>query len=132
MSQAPQAPQLNIDLTNTTGITNKGWARGLKKAGYATDKKYPQKLIKIIEEYKLYEFDKLREKELKKIKKETKKNYSKPEINSKKSTQEFYKVKKGDTLYSIARKFNTTVAILKNANYLKTNSLSIGQQLVVN
>jgi|TARA_B110000908_G_scaffold28785_1_gene33847 flagellum-specific peptidoglycan hydrolase FlgJ len=110
----------------------KGWARGLKKAGYATDKKYPQKLIKIIEEYKLYEFDKLREKELKKIKKETKKNYSKPEINSKKSTQEFYKVKKGDTLYSIARKFNTTVAILKNANYLKTNSLSIGQQLVVN
>ena len=22
MSQAPQAPQLNIDLTNTTGITN--------------------------------------------------------------------------------------------------------------
>ena len=74
----------------------------------------------------------MREKELKKIKKETKKNYSKPEINSKKSTQEFYKVKKGDTLYSIARKFNTTVAILKNANYLKTNSLSIGQQLVVN
>jgi len=31
----------------------KGWAKGLKKAGYATDKKYPKKLIKIIEEYKL-------------------------------------------------------------------------------
>jgi len=35
----------------------KGWAKGLKKAGYATDKKYPKKLIKIIEDYKLYEFD---------------------------------------------------------------------------
>lgn len=35
----------------------KGWARGLKKAGYATDPAYPQKLIKIIEEYKLYEYD---------------------------------------------------------------------------
>lgn len=35
----------------------KGWAHGLKKAGYATDPAYPQKLIKIIEEYKLYEYD---------------------------------------------------------------------------
>jgi flagellum-specific peptidoglycan hydrolase FlgJ len=110
----------------------KGWAKGLKKAGYATDKKYPKKLIKIIEEYKLYEFDKFREKDLKKLKKETNKKQTKTAINSKKSTQEFYKVKKGDTLYSIARKFNTTVAIIKKVNALTTNSLSIGQQLVVN
>ena len=110
----------------------KGWAKGLKKAGYATDKKYPKKLIKIIEEYKLYEFDKFREKDLKKLKKETNKKHTKTVINSKKSTQEFYKVKKGDTLYSIARKFNTTVAIIKKVNALTTNSLSIGQQLVVN
>lgn len=34
-----------------------GWAHGLRKAGYATDPKYPQKLIKLIEEYRLYEFD---------------------------------------------------------------------------
>ena len=35
----------------------KSWAYGLKQAGYATDPKYPQKLINIIETYKLYEFD---------------------------------------------------------------------------
>ena len=35
----------------------KGWANGLKKAGYATDPSYPKKLIKLIEEYKLYEYD---------------------------------------------------------------------------
>ena len=35
----------------------KGWARGLKAAGYATDPKYPAKLIKLIEEYELYRFD---------------------------------------------------------------------------
>ncbi len=35
----------------------KGWARGLKKAGYATDPKYADKLIKIIEDYKLYQYD---------------------------------------------------------------------------
>jgi len=35
----------------------KGWAHGLKKAGYATDPSYPQKLIRLIEEYELYRFD---------------------------------------------------------------------------
>ena len=35
----------------------KSWAKGLKKAGYATNKKYADILIKIIEENKLYKFD---------------------------------------------------------------------------
>jgi len=35
----------------------KGWANGLKKAGYATDKNYAKKLIHIIEEMELYKFD---------------------------------------------------------------------------
>ena len=35
----------------------KGWAHGLRKAGYATDPQYPQKLIKIIEENKLFLLD---------------------------------------------------------------------------
>ncbi len=35
----------------------KSWAYGLKKAGYATDPGYPGKLIKYIEDYKLYEYD---------------------------------------------------------------------------
>ena len=35
----------------------KGWARGLKKAGYATDPKYAEKLIKVIEDYELYRYD---------------------------------------------------------------------------
>lgn len=36
----------------------KGWAKGLQKAGYATDKAYANKLIKLIEDYELYRFDK--------------------------------------------------------------------------
>lgn len=35
----------------------KGWAYGLKKAGYATDPNYPAKLIKYIEDYNLSRFD---------------------------------------------------------------------------
>jgi LysM repeat protein len=33
-----------------------GWAHGLKKAGYATEKKYPQQLIKIIKDYGLQQY----------------------------------------------------------------------------
>jgi len=33
------------------------WAHGLKKAGYATDSTYPQKLISTIERHKLYQYD---------------------------------------------------------------------------
>lgn len=36
----------------------KGWARGLKSAGYATDPRYADRLIEIIERYKLYDYDK--------------------------------------------------------------------------
>ena len=35
----------------------KSWAYGLKKAGYATDPSYPEKLIRYIEDYKLFEYD---------------------------------------------------------------------------
>lgn len=35
----------------------KGWAHGLRKAGYATDPAYPQKLIRLIEDYELHEYD---------------------------------------------------------------------------
>lgn len=35
----------------------KGWARGLKKAGYATSPTYARKLIRIIEENQLYKYD---------------------------------------------------------------------------
>ena len=36
----------------------KSWAKGLKTAGYATNKKYPDLLIKLIEENELYKYDK--------------------------------------------------------------------------
>ena len=42
-----------------------------------------------------------------------------------------YIVKKGDTLYSIAKKFNTTVDSIIKKNNLKTNALSIGQELII-
>lgn len=42
-----------------------------------------------------------------------------------------YTVQKGDSLYSIAKKYNTTVDRLKQLNNLTSNLLSIGQILIV-
>lgn len=44
-------------LFNLEPTDYKGWAKGLKKAGYATDSQYASKLIRIIEDYKLSAFD---------------------------------------------------------------------------
>jgi flagellum-specific peptidoglycan hydrolase FlgJ len=97
----------------------KGWARGLKKAGYATDRKYPNKLISLIERYKLYKYDA--------------EVLGKNSEDAKKVTthNDRYTVKKGDTLYSIARKHKITVAKLKSLNGLETNDIFIGQVLFV-
>ncbi len=97
----------------------KSWAKGLRKAGYATDPKYPQKLINIIEKYKLYTFDEdvLGKKSKRKDKKETK--------------LKTYIVEKGDTLYSISRKFDVSVASIKEYNGLDSNTISIGQELYI-
>lgn len=40
-----------------------------------------------------------------------------------------YTVKKGDTLYSIARVYNTTVDAIKKLNYLKNDNLTVGQAI---
>lgn len=51
-SRPHYAPLFKLDITDY-----KGWAYGLKAAGYATNPNYPQLLIKIIEDHKLYEYD---------------------------------------------------------------------------
>jgi hypothetical protein len=53
LTQKPRYRQL-FDLQTTD---YKGWASGLQTAGYATDRAYANKLIKLIEDYQLYEFD---------------------------------------------------------------------------
>ncbi len=48
------APLFTLDVTDY-----KGWANGLKRCGYATNPRYAQQLIKVIEEYKLHEYTNL-------------------------------------------------------------------------
>ncbi len=51
-------------------------------------------------------------------------------INNKKE-ENYYTVQKGDTLYSISKKYNLSVTELKSRNNLSTDSLSIGDKLLV-
>jgi flagellum-specific peptidoglycan hydrolase FlgJ len=98
-----------------------GWAKGLKAAGYATDRKYPDKLINLIERYKLYKYDgEVLGKDL----------VAYNEKNAA-SVSEEYVVKQGDTLYSIAKRYNLTVDQLKQYNNLGSNAIGIGQVLYV-
>ena len=104
------------------------WAKGLKKAGYATDPRYPQKLISIIERYKLYEYDQ----------KVLGSNY---QFVAKKTDEvvatnfgaqaQTYTVQAGDTLFAICQKFNSSVDHIKQLNNLSSNAISVGQNLRV-
>ncbi|TGV01405.1 LysM peptidoglycan-binding domain-containing protein [Flavivirga rizhaonensis] len=100
----------------------KGWARELRAAGYATDKKYPQKLISIIERYELYKLDK-------DVLGDSHEAFEMPTTSESEAIT--YTVTKGDTLYSISRKYNVTVNDLQKLNGLSDTTLSIGQVLVV-
>jgi len=105
----------------------KAWARGLKAAGYATDPKYPNKLIALIERYNLQELDKevslhqVGDNQVVDSQSETAVNHSFPT----------YVVNPGDTLYSIARKFNTSVQNIKKINNLSSDALRVGQILKI-
>lgn len=102
----------------------KSWARGLRKAGYATDRKYPQKLISVIERYELYKYDR---EALKGIKKSGNTKI----VKKSQASGKIYVVAKGDTLYSISRKYGLTVSQLMRINRLDNTNLNVGQELII-
>jgi flagellum-specific peptidoglycan hydrolase FlgJ len=91
------------------------WANGLSDAGYATDRRYPAKLIGLIEKFELNKYDS--------------EVLGKSFVAPKSSKSFNYIVVKGDTLYSISRKYDLSVEELKKMNGLHSNEISIGQTL---
>lgn len=116
----------------------KSWSKGLRAAGYATDPNYPDKLISYIERYNLHQYDcQVTGKMYVAINKtaptrsSTSVASSDLKINMNSNDPNLYEVQKGDTLYSISKKFNILVDDLKQKNNLSDNAIAIGQKLRV-
>lgn len=109
------------------------WANGLKTAGYATDPRYPEKLIGLIERYGLAEYDaEVIGSSYKPIPRASDApRMDQQEASSAPVAMGSHRVEKGDTLYSISKKHNLTVEQLRELNGLPDNSISIGQVLKV-
>ena len=106
----------------------KAWAKGLKKAGYATDPKYPDKLIGLIERYQLQQYDaEVLGIDYMPTNVSAEKKVEKNEVPS----EQEHIVSPGDTLYSISKKYSISVDSLKVKNNLSENAISIGQKLIV-
>ena len=109
----------------------RSWARGLRAAGYATDPKYPEKLVTYIQKYNLDQYDNLvlGIQETRDTQETTPGTLPKIPI----ITDSFgkHEVQKGETFYSISKKYSLTVDELKQKNGLAQNALSVGQVLII-
>lgn len=99
-----------------------GWAAGLKKAGYATNPKYPQLLIGLIEKYDLSRYDR---------KGKARAKYEEDSIPAPSKAIKTHRVGMGDTMYSIAKQYNMTVQELQDLNHKSSSGIEVGEVLQV-
>ena len=110
----------DIEMTNY-----KDWAKGLRKAGYATNPQYPQLLIKLIEDLELSQYDQgglipsiVAQPEL--VASRTMSS-NKHEVSIQGKRTKFIVVKKGDTFYKISQEFGLTLSQLYRYNDFDSN-----------
>ena len=111
----------------------KGWAYGLKQAGYATHKSYAELLIELIEKYKLYELDRLSDIS---IINSNGNNSSFPKMEIRTvirfNRSKFVIVKKGDSFLKLANEFGLEVEDLLKYNDLPVKSkLKEGEKIYI-
>ena len=114
----------------------KGWAEGLHEAGYATDPSYANRLIKLIDDLKLNQYDRMQEPaidkhEKKKPQPEIIKPTTSPVSSSRKlflnNNIKYVVVQDGDTYYKIAHDFDMRLWQLHNYNETgKQTCLQVG------
>jgi LysM repeat protein len=122
-------------LFNLSSTDYKGWARGLKAAGYATDPRYAERLIDIIERYKLFAYDK---EENIPLLVATPKNNPPQTVASSVSRREvalnnnvkYIVVKPGDSFMKIAKEMDMGVWQLYKYNDLNKNAKLVPGQLL--
>ncbi|MEI2275810.1 glucosaminidase domain-containing protein [Sphingobacterium sp. ML3W] len=121
----------------------KSWAKGLKAAGYATNPRYPDLLIEMIERYHLDQYDRRETPKEKVVREEVVKEeivqnvqetppatVKTEEIKSPLAMR-IHEVKAQETLYSLSKLYNVSVEQIKSLNGLTDEVLSLGQLLVI-
>ncbi len=118
----------------------KAWAKGLKKAGYATDRKYPARLIELIELYELHKYDlegfdvKAEKVIAENVPSENQEveDLRAYQINVSKNYVKFIIAKKGDTFRSICAQIDVSEKrLLKYNELLSVPTLQGGERLYI-
>lgn len=117
----------------------RGWARGLKAAGYATNPRYADLLIDLIERYELYQYDRPESRSeklqreavamaeiIENMPEERQQAQAKPPV-----AMVIHEVKAGETLYSISRKYGLSTQEILSINGLREEAITAGQLLLV-
>lgn len=116
-----------------------GWAYGLKKAGYATNPKYPQLLIKIIEKYNLQDYtlialgrqnmpDDLKN-VLTSVAEAKKPKF--PKGDFKINGARVVYVNKGTSLFDVAKEYNIPIERIFDYNDFRTNAVTMPEDQLV-
>ena len=121
----------------------KGWAYGLKKAGYATNPKYPTLLISLIERNNLHEYDKIGAKLIseQKSEKDIEKELSESNNNDIQTANKKLEIltrnrikyiiaRKGDTFLKISKETKTIASQLHKYNEISKNSIIKQGQII--
>lgn len=108
----------------------KGWAHGLKACGYATNPRYAQKLIDLIETYNLQQYDQVKGERVKASSAISKHQPSAPTKQDVRSHQlaryngsVYLYARQGDTFQSLAKEVNVSASTLANVNERDKNDV---------
>lgn len=111
----------------------KGWAKGLKKCGYATSPTYAKQLIGIIELYKLHKYDKAKKYDKFMVERSSVKDVA-PSINLHPihiyNKNYYLNVRQGDTFMSIAREVGISYKKLAKYNERDKNDRLIPGEII--
>lgn len=114
------------------------WVKGIGRSGYSTTKTWSSKVLATINRYNLDEYDQTPETSTSMIAKSADKSadlllsaMEKKESPAAFNSAQSHVVKKGETLSSVAKRYDTSIDALKRRNNLQSSKLSIGQRLLL-